>query len=135
LIFEGEQGIGKSNALRLLGGAWFTDELPDLGSKDSALQVRGRWIVELAELDALNRSEQSRIKAFLTRTVDRYRPPYGRTVQAFPRRCVFAGSVNHGEYLKDETGGRRFWPVVCEGEVFTEGLVRDRDQLFAEAAT
>jgi predicted P-loop ATPase len=77
LILEGTQGIRKSTALRTLAGEYFTDELADLGSKDAAMQTRGAWIIELSELDSLSHSEVSRIKAFMSRTTDRFRLPYG----------------------------------------------------------
>jgi predicted P-loop ATPase len=132
LILEGPQGIKKSTALRTLAGEYFTDELADLGSKDAALQIRGVWIVEISELDSLARSEIASIKAFMSRTSDRFRPPFGKRVIECPRQCVFAGTVNHTEYLRDETGARRFWPVLC-GSIDIEALARDRDQLWAEA--
>ncbi len=132
LILEGPQGIRKSTALKVLASdAWFTDELADLGSKDAAQQMRGVWIIEMAELDAIGRTETSRIKAFLSRTTDRYRPPYERYVVTVPRQCVFAGSVNPDTYLRDETGNRRFWPLRY-GEIDLDALRRDRDQLWAE---
>ena len=132
LILEGPQGIRKSTALRSLAGEYFTDELADLGSKDAAMQTRGVWIIELSELDSLSHSEVARIKAFMSRTTDRFRPPYGMRLVESPRQCVFAGTVNHGTYLRDETGARRFWPIPC-GRIDVEALVRDRDQLWAEA--
>lgn len=133
LILEGEQGARKSTALKILSGEdWFTDELPDLGSKDAAIHMQGVWIVEIAELDAIGRAEVSRIKAFLTRTTDRFRPPYGRHTVEIKRQCVFAGTVNPDTYLRDETGNRRFWPIRC-GTIDIEALRRDRDQLWAEA--
>ncbi|PHK93858.1 P-loop ATPase [Pseudoroseomonas rhizosphaerae] len=133
LILEGPQGIRKSTALKILASEpWFTDELAEIGSKDAAQQMRGVWIIEMAELDAIGRAEVSRIKAFLTRTTDRYRPPYERYVVTVPRQCVFAGSVNPDTYLRDETGNRRFWPLRC-GEIDLEALRRDRNQLWAEA--
>ena len=132
LILEGQQGTLKSTALRTLASPWFADEIADLGSKDAALQVRGVWLIELSELDAMSRSEVARVKAFMSRQTDRFRPPFGRRLIEAPRECVFAGTTNHGTYLKDETGGRRFWPVLC-GRINIAELHRDRDHIWAEA--
>jgi len=132
LILEGAQRIGKSSALATLAHPWFTDELGDLGSKDAAQQLHGVWVVELAELDAIGRAEVSRTKAFLSKTFDRFRPAYGVQVRKVPRQNVFAGTVNQSEYLRDDTGNRRFWPVKC-GKVDLELLESQRDQLWAEA--
>ena len=133
LILEGPQGIRKSSALMALAAPWFTDRLSDLSSKDAAMETRGVWIIEIAELDTMGRAEVSTVKAFMSRTQDRFRPPYGKRLVDLPRQCVFAGSVNpEGGYLKDPTGGRRFWPVVCS-TIDLEALQRDRDQLWAEA--
>jgi hypothetical protein len=124
LILEGPQGIRKSTALRTIAGEYFTDELADLGSKDAAMQTRGVWIIELSELDSLSHAEVARIKAFMSRTTDRFRPPYGMRLVESPRQCVFAGTVNHGTYLRDETGGRRFWPIVQVFDSFLEAAQR-----------
>jgi predicted P-loop ATPase len=132
LILEGKQGAGKSTALRTLAEPWFTDDMPELGTKDSQLQTRGVWIIELSELDSMTRGEVSRVKAYMSRLTDRFRPPYGRAPIDVPRECVFAGTSNKGAYLRDETGGRRFWPVQC-GAIDIPWLKQDRDQLFAEA--
>jgi predicted P-loop ATPase len=132
LILEGKQGTYKSTAIRILGEPWFTDDVPDLGSKDAGFSTLGAWIIELPELDAISRAEMSRVKSFLSRPVDHFRPPYGKRYVDFPRQCVFAGTVNHSEYLRDETGGRRFWPVAV-GVINLDALRRDRDQLLAEA--
>jgi predicted P-loop ATPase len=134
LILEGPQGIGKSTALAILGGLWFTDAIESLSGsdKDTLLQLRGKWIVEIPELSGLSRGDVSTVKAFMSRSIDKFREPYGRISQDIPRECVFAGTVNGETYLKDETGNRRFWPVKC-GTIDLNGLVRDRDQLWAEA--
>ena len=136
LILEGAQGIRKSTALRTLGEPWFTDELAEIGSKDAVMQTQGVWIVEIAELDSMSRADVGKIKAFMSRSTDRFRPPYGTRIVTSPRQCVFAGSVNHGSYLRDETGGRRFWPVACtKAEIDIDALAAVRDQLWAEAYT
>jgi len=132
LILEGDQGLMKSTALRVLAEPWFTDEIADLGTKDAAMQTRGVWIIEIAELDSMSRADVSKIKGFISRSTDRFRPPYGKRLVESPRQCVFAGSVNHSSYLRDETGGRRFWPVACT-LILIDALVRDRDKLWGEA--
>jgi predicted P-loop ATPase len=136
LVLQGEQGAFKSTAIKTLCGAqWFTDELSDFGSKDAAMQLRGAWFIEAAELSGMMRAELERVKAFFSRAVERYRATYGRHVEDQPRQCVFFGTTNADTYLKDETGNRRFWPVLCGvvGGIDIEGLARDRDQLWAEA--
>ena len=131
-IIEGRQGLGKSSAARILFDPWFSDELADLGGKDAAMQTQGAWLIEISELDAMTRSEVSRIKAFVSRATDRFRPPYGARVIESPRSCVFWGTTNADSYLKDETGGRRFWPIKA-GRINVDGLAAVRDQLWAEA--
>jgi predicted P-loop ATPase len=133
LLLEGEQGIRKSSALRALASdRWFTDHLSDLGAKDSRMELLGRWIIELSELDRVRRGELERVKGFLTARKDSFRPPYGRRVQDVPRQCVFAATTNDQSSLVDESGNRRFWPVLC-GAIRVEELASDRDQIWAEA--
>lgn len=136
LVLEGVQGLRKSTFFReLFGDQWFTDHLPDITSKDALLQLRGVWCVEIGELATLGRAESAKIKQFLTSRIDRYRDPFGRMVADFPRTCVFAGSINPGAggYLKDETGARRFWPLVVRDRIDIGAVAAIRDQLWAEA--
>ena len=134
LILEGAQGIRKSTGLETLAGReWFSDQLADIGQgKEPSQDLAGKWIVEIAELDAMRRAETSRVKAFLTRRTDHFRASYGRHSEDRARQCVFAGSVNLDTYLTDETGNRRFWPVRVTA-VDIDAIRRDRDQLWAEA--
>ena len=131
LVLEGDQGIGKSTVFEILAGPWF-DELGKFDGKDSAEKLAGVWIVEIAELAGLNKSDVETVKSFLTVRADRYRPPYGRRVEEHPRTCVFGGTTNADTYLNDSTGNRRFWPIKCQ-HIAIEDLRRDRDQLLAEA--
>jgi putative DNA primase/helicase len=134
-VLEGGQGIGKSTAVKtLFGEEFFTDSLPsDLEGKDAALGLQGAWCVEFAEIEQLIRAEVEVIKAFLSRSVDRFRAPYGRTFLSYPRQSVMIGTTNDTDYLRDATGNRRFWPVRCQF-VEIEWLQANREQLWAEAA-
>lgn len=134
LVLEGEQGKKKSTVLEILASQpWFCDHSPDIHHKDAQTQIAGTWIMEWGELDALNRSEITAVKAFVSRRVEKFRPSYGRYQIEVPRQCVFAGTTNKQDWQRDETGGRRYWPVWC-GEADLPAITADRDQLWAEAA-
>lgn len=136
-ILAGKQGIGKSTFLRKLGKRWFCDSLQNFEGKESAEVIQGQWIVEVSELTAMTKSETNAIKQFLSKEEDVYRAAYGRHTSRYPRRCVFFGTSNDDEFLKDVTGNRRFWPVTCgeyppKKSVFKD-LDGEVDQIWAEA--
>lgn len=136
-ILEGEQFKGKSTAMRILGGEWFGDTPIDLNNKDAYQLIQGRWLYEIAELDAFNRAESTRIKSFISSPEDRFRAPYERAPRDWARQTVFAGTTNQDEYFKDQTGNTRYWPWRVEevDKINLTGLANARDQLFAEAVS
>lgn len=136
-IFTGPQGIGKSTFLAVLGKEWFSDSLTSFGGKEAAEMIQGTWINEIGELSAFNKQETQVIKQFLSKRDDIYRAAYGKRPDKYPRRCVFFGTSNDGEFLKDATGNRRFWPVdvgvhPAKRSVWEE-LPLVVDQVWAEA--
>lgn len=138
-IFTGPQGIGKSTFLSILGREWFSDSLTSFEGKEAAELIQGTWINEVGELTAMTKQETNAVKQFLSKTDDIYRAAYGRRTNKYPRRCVFFGTSNEEEFLKDMTGNRRFWPVdvgvhPARKSVWQE-LPQEVDQIWAEAYT
>jgi putative DNA primase/helicase len=134
IILEGKQGCGKSTSLSIIGGPWHLETTMKADSKDFFLQFKGKLIVEFSEGETMSRSETKQMKAMISTQTDTYRAPYGRVMKDVPRRCVFAMTTNQDEYLKDESGNRRFFPVeVVRDMVDFEWLKENRSQLFAEA--
>lgn len=137
IVLYGSQGLGKSLILERLGRKWFNNSLVDIKTKDALEQIQGSWINELAELAPTYKNDNEIVKAFISRTSDRFRSPYGRRTEEYPRQCVFAGSTNNLMFLKDRTGNRRFWPITGDKDRKTKNawdiMQDDIDQLWAEA--
>lgn len=135
-ILEGLQGKRKSTFIRLLARDWFAELTGDFHNNAQMVEnLQGAWIIEIPELQGFSRADTNVLKGFISRTVDRARLAYDKRARNFPRQCVFSGSTNDDEYLRDHTGGRRFWPIKCnvEGPIDTDRLEREVDQLWAEA--
>jgi len=131
-VLEGTQGAGKSTALRILGGKWFTECHENVTHKDFYEVLKGHMLVEIAEMHSFTRAEVERIKGIISCQMDRYRKSYGRNTENHPRQTVLACTTNRDDWQRDDTGARRFWPVRC-GNVNHDWLRDNRDQLFAEA--
>lgn len=133
LILVGEQGIGKSKFFKLMGGEWFGDSKIDIDNKDAYIVLHKSWIHEWGELDVIKRArEMSSVKAFITSQSDTYRPPFGKFAIDKPRSGVFVGTTNQPDFLTDETGNRRFWPIKVTSIQHSK-IEEMRDQLWAEA--
>lgn len=134
LVLEGEQGKRKSSALRaLFSSPWFVETNESPTGKDFYQVIQGCWGVELGEMDSFGKADVTAVKTAITRRVDKFRAPYERVPRSYRRECVFVGTTNEHEYLRDATGGRRFLPVRTDGDVRLDAILEARDQLWAEA--
>jgi predicted P-loop ATPase len=138
LVLEGPQGVRKSSLLAALAlPGLFFDSNFSFGKAGKAadlyMAMRRNFIVEMAELAGMTKSDVDDVKATLSSREDTYRPPYGRVVESFPRRSVLTGSVNEMGWVRDFTGARRFWPVPCSNMLDPDWVAKHRDQLWAEA--
>lgn len=141
LVLVGKQGCGKSTFIRKLAvkSEWFSDSLNfgEIGKKDAFEKLQGKWILEFGELAGLRKKEMESVKGFVSGLVDSYRPAYGLGIQDYARQCVFAGTTNNAEFLRDTTGNRRFWIIDIDTEKMTKSIFDDLDneidQIYAEA--
>ncbi|KYG92368.1 virulence-associated protein E [[Bacillus] sp. KCTC 13219] len=142
-VLNGAQGLGKTTLIQKMGKAWFTNSVETFEGKEAAELLQGNWIVEIGEMSAYNRSDLTTIKGFLSRTFDHFRAAYATKAEKHLRQCVFFGTSNRSDYLRDATGGRRFWPIDCgvqkpvksvfPSNDFAINLDMEVDQLWAEA--
>lgn len=139
LTIVGEQGTGKSTFISKLGGPWFSDTFLTVQGKEALEQIQGAWLIEIAELAGLRKAEVEAIKHFISKQVDMFRPAYARAAETFYRQCVFVGTTNNKDFLRDPSGNRRFLPVgiypaAAKFSVFsTEDFDANIDQFWAEA--
>lgn len=136
LVLEGLQGKQKTTALQSLFGAnWYVETHESPAGKDFYLVIQGCWGVEIAEMDSFSKADVTSVKAAITRRNDKFRAPYERMPRSYRRECVFVGTTNETEYLRDHTGGRRFLPVRVrdDGDIDVAAIIALRDQLWAEA--
>ena len=134
LVLEGPQGAKKSQACEILAGKYFSDTLPDLAQDPIrvSMHLRGKWLIEVAELSSFSKPDAAKLKSFLSARIEQYIPKFARYEVRQPRQCLFVGTTNEDTYLRDPTGGRRFWPLKC-GDIDLDGLRSHRDQLIGEA--
>lgn len=134
LVLIGDQGIGKSNGVAALlpDRRWLGETPFDIGDKDAFMAINGKVVYEMAEFESLARASPDAAKAFVSSRIDRYRAPYARLSADHPRQVVLVVTTNNEEVLKDPTGARRYWPARV-GPIDVDAIVRDREQLWAEA--
>ena len=136
VVLEGPQGVGKSQALKLIAGDWFAEQHESATNPKAFAEIlQGKILVEISEMDAFNRAEVNRVKQTISCSSDRFRASYGRYAADHPRTCIFVGTTNRDDWNRDETGARRFWPIACQGSIDLLGITNNRDQLLAEAAS
>jgi len=135
IVLEGEQGRGKSQAVEVVGGAWYMEQKEDVEGKDFFQVLKGKWVVEISEMESFSRAEMSRVKQAISCRVDTYRGTYARDPEDHPRQCVFVITTNNYSWNRDESGARRFLPIRCVGGVDLKTVRKYREQLFAEAVS
>lgn len=140
LTLVGIQGCGKSQIIKRLAVNWFSDSLTTVQGKDAFEQIQGFWLIEMPELSALRKAETEAIKAFTAKAEDSYRAPYERYTTVRKRQCIFLGTTNRYEFLKDPTGNRRFWPIDVNPKKASKNMWEELDeseigQIWAEAVS
>lgn len=139
VVLVGAQGIGKSTLGNKLGRCWFSDTVIAMQGKEAYEQLQGHWIIEMGELATMKKAEVETVKSFISKREDSFRAAYARNSQDNPRQCVFYGTTNTDNFLRDSTGNRRFWPIGCEPKKASRSVFSltdyDIDQIWAEVMT
>lgn len=138
LTLIGPQGTGKSTFIKKLGLSWFSDTFMTVHGKEALEQIQGAWLIEMAELSGLRKAEVEAIKHFISKQEDVFRPAYARATETYPRQCIFFGTTNKKDFLRDPSGNRRFLPIDINAEARTKNVWSDLtkeeiDQIWAEA--
>jgi predicted P-loop ATPase len=138
LTLVGGQGLGKSTFVKKLGLEWFSDTFMTVHGKEALEQIQGAWIIEIAELSGMRKADVEAVKHFISKQVDTFRPAYARTSETYPRQCVFFGTTNKEDFLRDPSGNRRFMPVrlndvFTSKDVFSDLTLEEVNQIWAEA--
>jgi len=134
VVLEGPQGVGKSRSMQIIGGDWYAEASESIqAGADFYMTLQGKILIEFGELDSFGKAEVTKIKQIVSCAKDRYRGSYDRRPTDHPRQGIFVGTTNEDAYLRDTTGGRRFWPIACGRSIDIDGLTKDREQLFAQA--
>lgn len=132
IILKSKQWAGKSTAFAIIGGKWYAEALESIQSNNFLQSLHGKMLIEFADMSGMDRADVNRIKQVISCRMDRFRAPYDRVPNDHPRRCVLVSTTNEGNFLRDDTGGSRFWPIET-GVIQHDKITADRDQLFAEA--
>jgi predicted P-loop ATPase len=132
VVLEGGQGIFKSQSMKAIGGKWFSEVSTSVDKTDFYQILHGNILLEIAEMNSFGKADITKIKQIISCQTDRYRAPYARGPENHPRMSIFVGTTNESHWMKDHTGGRRFWPIKCRN-IDLPKIKAEREQLFAEA--
>ena len=111
LTLISKQGARKSSFLRKLACGWYSESLVTVQGKEAMEQIQGFWIIELGELAAIRKTDFELVKQFISKQEDAFRAAYGRRTERYPRQCIFIATTNIADFIRDQTGGRRWWPM------------------------
>ena len=138
MVLSGGQGEGKSTIISKLGKGWSSDTFSTVHGREAFEQVQGVWLIEMAELSGMRRAETESVKHFISKQEDNFRAAYAKVSEIYKRQCVFFGTTNEKDFLKDTSGNRRFLPIdtnrrKAKKNIFGDELDKNIDQIWAEA--